>query len=149
MTTYTTYGSAAALGDDCVELTTGPASNRRIGMGGGTLGLDPAFPHSSELEFWKHPARRGRHGLGPSHGGTEVDGYSVLDRAFGVEFDTRTQTELGDIDVDHIAMINHGSYVHTDGPDSFTAGPWPRLWTAEIWKTAKTTSWTSCGTRRS
>ena len=40
---------------------------RRIGMGGGTLGLDPAFPHSSELEFWKHSTRRGRHGLGPSH----------------------------------------------------------------------------------
>ena len=50
--------------------------------------------------------------------GTEVDGYGALDRAFGVEFDTRAQTELGDIDADHIAMINHGSYVHTDGPDS-------------------------------
>ena len=39
------------------------------GLGGRTPGLDPTFPHPSELEFWKHPARCGRHGLGPSHGG--------------------------------------------------------------------------------
>ena len=123
MTTYSTYGSAAALGDGCVELTTGPASNAGAVWAEERLDLTQPFHIQASLNFGSIP--HGAEGMvwALHTEGTEVDGYGALDRAFGVEFDTRAQTELGDIDADHIAMINHGSYVHTDGPDSFTAGP--------------------------
>ena len=109
MTTYTTYGSAAALGDGCVELTTGPANNAGSVWAEERLDLTQPFHIQASLNFGS--IQEGAEGMvwALHTEGTEAEGYGALDRAFGVEFDTRSQSELGDIDTDHIAMINHGS----------------------------------------
>lgn len=123
ITTYTTQGAAFALGDGCVELTTGPSSNAGSVWAEERLDLTQPFHVQASVNFGSIP--HGAEGMVwvLQTEGSQANGYGELEQAFGVEFDTRPQPELGDIDADHIAMVNHGSLVHTDGPESFTAGP--------------------------
>ena len=57
MTTYSTFGSAAALGDGCVELTTGPASNAGSVWSEERLDLTQPFHIQVSLNFGSIPQR--------------------------------------------------------------------------------------------
>lgn len=125
LTTYSTHGTAVQSGEDCVELTSG---------NGGTSGavwadqvLDLTQPFHIQARVNLGSINHGAEGVvlvfhteGPNTSGTA---YSDFNTSFGVELDTRYQPENGDIEADHIALINDGSFVHTDSPGTNTAGP--------------------------
>ena len=125
MSTYSTFGTAEAMGEGCVELTTGEEGSAGAVWANELIDLTQPFHLQARINFGSVP--HGAEGvvwaLFPDTSSDTPNGYAGLDVAFGVEFDTRAQMEHGDIAEDHIAMINDGSYVHTEGPGSFTAGP--------------------------
>ena len=131
LTTYSTNGSATVLEDGCVELISGQMGMASSVWAEKRLDLSQPFHIQANLNFGSIP--HGSEGMvWTLHAEDfEVSMYSELETAFGVEFDTRPQPELGDIETDHIAMINHGSYVHLDSTDAFTAGPVSALMSGE------------------
>jgi len=125
LSTYSPTGTAVSLGDGCVELTSGENGTSGAVWANEAIDLTQPFHLQTKLNFGS--VNHGAEGVvlvfqteGPDAAGTSYTDFST---SFGVEFDTRQQAEFGDIEADHIAMINHGSYAHLDGPATFTAGP--------------------------
>lgn len=125
LSTYSASGTAVSLGDGCVELTSGPDGSAGSVWANEALDLAQPFHIQAKLNFGS--IDHGAEGVvlvfqteGANAVGTAFSDFST---SFGVEFDTRYQEEYGDIEADHIAMINDGTFVHTDSPGTNTAGP--------------------------
>ena len=125
LSTYSANGTAVSLGDGCVELTSGSNGDAGSLWANEVLDLTQPFHIQAKLNFGS--IDHGAEGMVlVFHAeGSDSDGtaYSEFATSFGVEFDTRYQAENGDLEGDHIAMINDGSPVHVNSPGTNTAGP--------------------------
>lgn len=125
LTTFEATGASQSLGDQCFELTSGPTGTSGAVWAETAIDLRQPFHLQTTINFGSidHGAEGVvfvLHNEGLSSQGVS---YTDFDTSFGVEFDTRHQREYGDIDADHIAMLNDGSLTHLDSPGNLTAGP--------------------------
>ena len=125
LTTYTASGTAVSMGDGCMEMTSGTDGTSGAVWAHEALDLTQPFHLQAKLHFGS--IDHGSEGmvlvLHTEGSNTSNTAYTDFPMSFGVEFDTRHDVELGDIPADHIAMINDGSFVHTESPGTNTAGP--------------------------
>jgi gliding motility-associated-like protein len=125
LSTYSASGTAVSNGDGCVELTSGSAGTAGSVWANEALDLAQPFHIQAKVNFGSidHGAEGVVLVFHTEGADTEGTAYSDFATSFGVEFDTRPQPEFGDIDADHIAMINDGSYLHINSQGTNTAGP--------------------------
>ena len=121
--TYSTLGAAQSSGENCIELT----STGQSGSVWANEALDLTQPFHIQAKLNFGSVNHGAEGVvlvfheeGSQNGAVAFEDFET---SFGVEFDTRYQSEHGDLEVDHIAMITDGSLTHTNSGGTSTAGP--------------------------
>lgn len=125
LSTYSALGDAEALGGGCITLTSSNATTGGGAWANERIDLAQPFHIQATVNFGSIDG--GSEGviwaLQAETPGVNTASYTDLGPSFGVEFDTRSQAENGDLAHDHIAMVNHGSLNHMGNPTSHTAGP--------------------------
>ncbi|MEO0405673.1 MAG: L-type lectin-domain containing protein, partial [Bacteroidota bacterium] len=113
-------GDAEFIGDDCYRLTEAINTQNGTVWYAEQLDLNDPFDFSFTMNFGTNDSQGadgivfvlqtvGTGAIGESGGGI---GFLGFNPSFGVEFDTWTNGDFGDLIADHIAMISNGDVNH-------------------------------------